>query len=250
MSMVRLRPTDLRDALASNGTSLQFQVQVHVPTTALAGVEALVRWPHPLLGMVGPQEITQLVDQGALHAEFDEWVLGAACTQMAAWQREGVPLPLIGVNVWEATLRKPDFLQLTGAATERAGIAPEMLEIELPRGAALDEGFVAVIGSVRTRGVRVAADVRSLEDMPGIEIDTVKLPYPLTSGIEEPGTRRVLEQVVAAARARNVRVVAEGVESTAQQQAVMAAGCEIMQGYVFGPEASAAEVSTLARRPS
>jgi EAL domain-containing protein (putative c-di-GMP-specific phosphodiesterase class I) len=250
MSVVRLRPTDLRDALASNGTSLQFQVQVHLPTTALAGVEALVRWPHPVLGMVGPQEITQLVDQGALHVEFDQWVLDAACAQMAQWQREGVPLPLISVNVWEATLRKPDFLQMASAATERAGVAPEMLEIELPRGAALEPGFVAAIGSVRTRGIRMAADVRALEDMPTIEVDTVKLPYPLVSTIAEPGSRAVAESIVVAARARGMRVVAEGVETTEQQQAVLATGCETIQGYVFGPEASAAEVSTLARRSS
>jgi EAL domain-containing protein (putative c-di-GMP-specific phosphodiesterase class I) len=250
MSVVRLRPTDLRDALASNGTSLQFQVQVHLPTTTLAGVEALVRWPHPVLGMVGPQEITQLVDQGALHVEFDEWVLGAACAQMALWQREGVPLPSIGVNVWEPTLRKPDFLRLASAATERAGVGPEMLEIELPRGAALEPEFVAVIGSLRTRGIRIAADVRALEDMPPIEIDTVKLPYPLTSAIAEPGSRAVAESIVAAARARKMRVVAEGVETTEQQQAILATGCEIVQGYVFGPEASAAEVSQLARRAS
>lgn len=250
MSVVRLRPTDLRDALASNGTSLQFQVQVHLPSTGLAGVEALVRWPHPVLGMVGPQEINQLVDQGALHSEFDEWVLAAACTQMAQWQREGVPLPLIGVNIWEPTLRKPDFLHLVSAAMERAGIPAEMLEIELPRGAALEPAFVAAIGSVRTRGIRIAADVRALEDMPPIDIDTVKLPYPLTSTIAEPGSRAVAESIVAAARAKGARVVAEGVETTEQQQAVLATGCEIVQGYVFGPEASAAEVSALARPPS
>lgn len=250
MSVVRLRPTDLRDALASDGTSLQFQVQVHLPTSALAGVETLVRWPHPVLGMVGPQEIAQLVDQGGLHSEFDEWVLAAACKQMARWQGEGVPLPLIGVNVWEATLRKPDFLRLASAATERAGIAPEMLEIELPRGAALEPAFVAVIGSVRTRGIRIAADVRALEDMPPIEIDTVKMPYPLISAIAEPGSHAMAASIVAAARARNMRVVAEGVETAEQQQALLGLGCEIVQGYVFGPEASAAEVSQLARRPS
>ena len=250
MAVVRLRPADLEAALDSDGTSLQFQVQVHVPSGTLAGVEALVRWPHPVLGMVGPQEITQLVDQGALHVEFDEWVLGAACAQMALWQREGVPLPSIGVNVWEPTLRKPDFLRLASAATERAGVAPEMLEIELPRGAALEPDLVAVIGSLRTRGIRIAADVRALEDMPHIEIDTVKLPYPLTSRVAEPGSRAVAESIVAAARARKMRVVAEGVETTEQQQAILATGCEIVQGYVFGPEASAAEVSQLARRAS
>lgn len=247
MAVVRLSPADLRDALRSDGTSLQFQVQVHVPSGTLAGAEALVRWPHPVLGMVGPQEITQLVEQGGLHAEFDQWVLRASCAQMAVWQREGVPLPLISVNVWEPTLREPDFLQVVTAAFEGAGTPPEMLELELPRGAALDAAFVPVIGSLRTRGVRVAADARAVEDLPPIDVDTIKLPYRLTSEIEDPANAEVARRIVDAARGRGLRVVAEGVETPGQQAAVLATGCEIVQGYVFGPEASASEVSALAR---
>lgn len=247
MAVVRLRPTDLRDALASDGTSLQFQVQVHLPTSSLAGVEALVRWPHPQLGMVGPQEIVQLVEQGALHGEFDEWVVGAACLQAAAWRKEGVPLPLISVNVFEATLRRRDLLQTVTAALERAGTPPQMLELELPRGAALDPTFVPILGSLRTRGIRVAADARAPEDLPTVDVDTLKLPYALTSRISDPAAAASAAEIFRAASARGMRVVAEGVETTEQQQAVLATGCEIVQGYVFGPEASAAEVSALAR---
>lgn len=249
MAVVHLRPSDLREALASDGTSLQFQVQVHIPTTTLAGVEALVRWPHPVLGMVGPQEIVQLVEQGGLHAEFDAWVLRAACAQAAAWKREGVPLPLISVNVFEPTLLKAGFLQMVSGAVERAGTPPEMLELELPRGAALDASFVPVIGSVRTRGVRVAADARAPEDLPKVAVDTVKLPYRLTSELEDPSRAAAAREIVRRARDRGLRVVAEGVETPEQQAAVLAVGCEIVQGYVFGPESSASEVSALARQP-
>jgi EAL domain-containing protein (putative c-di-GMP-specific phosphodiesterase class I) len=250
MAIVRLRTADLREALASDGTSLQFQVQVHVPTATLAGVEALVRWPHPVYGMIGPQEIVQLVEQGGLHAEFDSWVLRAACAQAAAWRQEGVPLPLISVNVFEPTLRKADFLQTVSAAVEAAGTPPAMLELELPRGSALDASLVAVIGSVRTRGIRVAADARTPEDLPPIQVDTVKLPYRLTSELEDPAQAAKAREIVRSALERGLRVVAEGVETPAQQTAVLAVGCEVVQGYVFGPEVSAAEVSALARRPT
>ena len=91
MAVVRLRPADLLEALRNDGTSLQFQVQVHVPTGTLAGVEALVRWPHFQYGMIGPQEIAQLVMQGGLHEEFDFWVIRAASKQAADWIGEGVP---------------------------------------------------------------------------------------------------------------------------------------------------------------
>lgn len=223
MAVVRLRPSDLRDALRSDGTSLQFQVQVHVPSGTLAGVEALVRWPHYALGMVGPQEIAQLVMQGSLHVEFDEWVIRAASEQARQWIAQGVELPLVSVNVWEQTLRSPEILRMVEGA--------ERLELELPRGAVSDAVHVAMIGSLRTRGVRIAADV-----VPPIDIDTVKLWPPVDA------------MTVQAAKARGLRVVAEGVESAEQQAQALGAGCEIVQGFVFGPEVSAAEVSTLAKR--
>ena len=135
MAVVRLRPADLRDALRSDGTSLQFQVQVHVPTSALSGVEAFVRWPHPVLGMVGPQEIAQLVAQGVLYVAFDEWVIRTATAQAAKWIAAGVALPLISVNVWEETLRSPDLPRILQHA--------ERLELELPRGAVRDPSLAA-----------------------------------------------------------------------------------------------------------
>jgi EAL domain-containing protein (putative c-di-GMP-specific phosphodiesterase class I) len=222
MAIVRIRPADLRSALATDSTSLQFQVQVHVPTGTLAGVEALVRWPHPLYGMVGPQEITQLVIQGSLHVEFDAWVIRTAAAQAAEWIEKGVPLPLVSVNIWGETLRSPELLRLVDGT--------QHLELELPRGAAADTGNTAMIGSLRTRGVRIA-----VEAIPDIDVDTLKLRPPLDAA------------TVAAAKARGLRVVAEGVESEEQQAQALGAGCEIVQGYVFGPEVSAAEVSALAR---
>jgi EAL domain-containing protein (putative c-di-GMP-specific phosphodiesterase class I) len=222
MAVVRLRPADLRSALASDGTSLQFQVQVHVPSGTLAGVEAFVRWPHPQLGMVGPQEIMQLVTAGELQLEFDAWVIRTAAAQAKQWIAGGVPLPLIAVNIWDKTLQSPRLLELVDGT--------EHLELELPRGAGSDPAYVAMIGSVRTRGARVA-----VEALPEVEVDTVKLRHPVDAA------------TVAAARLRGLRVVAEGIESADQQAQALGSGCEIIQGYVFGPEVSASEVSALAR---
>lgn len=222
MAVVRLRPSDLRAALASDGTSLQFQVQVHVPSGTLAGVEALVRWPHPQLGMVGPAEIAQLVIEGGLHESFDAWVVRAASRQAAEWIAAGVALPLVSVNIWEPTLR--------GAGLPRMVEGARHLELELPRGAVRDPAHAAMIGSLRTRGVRIAA-----EAIGDVDIDTLKLRPPIDAA------------TVAAAQAKGLRVVAEGVETPEQREQALAAGCLIVQGYVFGPEVSASEVGALAR---
>jgi len=196
---------------------------VRVPTGTLAGVEALVRWPRRALGMVGPREIAQPVIEGDLHAGFDECVIRAASRQAAQWVAQGVDLPLVAVNVREETPRSADLMRRVDGA--------QRLELELPRGAAADPAHAAMIGSLRTRGARIAAEV-----VPAIDIDTVKLRPPIGPG------------AVQAARARGLRVVAEGVESAEQQAEALTRGCEIVQGFVFGPEVSAAEVSALAKR--
>lgn len=223
MAIVRLRPADLRDALRSDGISLQFGVQVHVSSGTLAGVEALLRWPHPLYGMVGPGEIAQLVMQGGLHVEVDAWVIAAATKQAAQWVAQGVALPLVAVNVWAETLRSAELIRIV-EGTER-------LELELPRGAASEPAHIAMIGSLRTRGARIAAEV-----MPEIDVDTLKLRPPLDAA------------TVAEAKRRGLRVVAEGVETAEEQEQALGAGCEIVQGPIFGPEVSAAEVGALAKR--
>jgi EAL domain-containing protein (putative c-di-GMP-specific phosphodiesterase class I) len=248
MAVVHLRPSDLREALASGGTSLQFQVQVHVPTRTLAGAESLVRWPHPVLGMIGPQEIVQLVDQGGMHSEFDSWIIARSCAQAAAWRGEGVPLPLVAVNVFEVTLRRRTLDRAVETALDAASAPAEMLEIELPRGAGLDTSLATTIAALRARGVRIAVDAREVADIPEIDIDTVKLPLRLTADLADPERSATAKAVVDAAKARGLRVVAEGIETEALRDLVMATGCDIVQGYVFGPEVSAAEVSELATK--
>jgi EAL domain-containing protein (putative c-di-GMP-specific phosphodiesterase class I) len=171
--------------------------------------------------MVGPQEIAQLVTQGDLHVEFDSWVIRTAAAQAAQWIAAGVPLPLIAVNVWDKTLGSDELMRVVEGTRD--------LELEMPRGSAQEPANASTLRALRERGVRIASDSLA------IEIDTVKLRPPLDPAI------------VGLAKTRGLRVVAEGVESADQQAQALSAGCEIVQGYVFGPEVSASEVSALAR---
>ena len=91
MAIVRLRPEDLKRAIAGGTLSLQFQPQVHVPTGKLVGAEAFARWPHPSYGMIGPGEIIALIEQGALHVDFDRWVLTELCAQQNRVRKSGPP---------------------------------------------------------------------------------------------------------------------------------------------------------------
>src|SRR5438046_9563122 len=103
MAIVRLRVAELQQALESGALSLHYQPQVHIKTGKLAGVEAFVRWPHPVHGMIGPGEIIRVVEEARLHVEFDRWVVDAICRQDNKWRTEGVPVPVGPAHVRSET---------------------------------------------------------------------------------------------------------------------------------------------------
>lgn len=247
--MQRLRAADLRKALAEDAVSLHFQVQVHVPSARLAGVEGFVRWPHHALGMLGPTDVVPLVEEGGLHAEFDRWVVRAALGSLARWREERIEVPVVAVNVWPQSLRDESFPGFVHEALERMGADPITLELETPRGAAGDEALRPSLAAIRDLGVRLATDEPvTLET--GLRFDTLKIPFGIvrTLGTEEPDEAGVRARL-AAAGPLGARVVAESVETAAQQDALLALGCEVVQGYLYGPEVDGAGVRGLVQPP-
>src|SRR5437870_5520876 len=157
MAIVRLRSSDLKQALAAGALSLHYQPQVHIKTGKLAGVEAFVRWPHPVHGMIGPGEIIRVVEEARLHVEFDRWVVGAICRQAKKWRAEGVPVPVVAATVWSETLRRPDALRLIDALAE-TGVDPKMIEIECPRGSTVDPDLTRALVKIHSPGRRRASE--------------------------------------------------------------------------------------------
>ena len=256
MAIVRLRPEDLRRAIAEDTLSLQFQPQVHAPTGRLVGAEAFVRWPHPSYGLIGPGEVIPLVEQGAFHVEFDRWVLGAVCAQVARWMTEGFDVPVVAANVWAHTLRSADVVDLVREAVMRAGVPASVLEIECPRGTVGDESLAGPARRLRVLGVRVASeDFGDVALAPAArDFSTLKVAYPVVRDLNagDPAARAAVEAIVNAAHVvrtttpGGVRVAADSVETPQQESALVELGCDIVQGYLYGPEVSAAELRQLA----
>src|SRR2546430_15449949 len=107
MATVRLNSSDLKQALGSGTLSVHYQPQVDVKTGKLAGVEAFVRWPHAVHGMLGPSDIIPLVEQAGLHVEFDRWVVGAICRQAKKWRAGGGALAGGAADGWGGKARRP-----------------------------------------------------------------------------------------------------------------------------------------------
>ena len=248
MAIVRLRSSELKQALATDKLSLHYQPQVHVRTGRLAGVEAFVRWPHPTHGMIGPGEIIRVVDEAGLHVEFDRWVVRAICLQAKRWRADGVPVPVVAANVWSATLRRPDALKLIDALAE-TGVDPKTIEIECPRGSTADPDLTRALVKIHSLGVRLASEEYASATHPRAQLtfDTFKIPFPISR--DHAANAKAIVAVVAEAGAVGARVVADSVESVEQERALASLGVEIVQGYLYGPEVVPAELRTLITRP-
>jgi EAL domain-containing protein (putative c-di-GMP-specific phosphodiesterase class I) len=237
MAFTRLRSEDLAHAIATDGLSLHYLLQVRLATGAIDGVECFVRWPHPAVGLVGPGEISDLLEQGGLHGAFDQWVVRTACAQLGAWRERGVTVPLASVSVWGATLGDRRAADGIVAAVRAAGAEPGQLEIKVPRGL-LDH---PTVGDLAAAGVRLATDEIPEGAAPGLRTIKVRL-----DTVREVDDRtRAIGKVVDAARRLGARVVADGVETQQQEDALRALGVDVAQGYLYSPEVSAEEIVSL-----
>ncbi|HKW79206.1 MAG TPA: EAL domain-containing protein [Candidatus Limnocylindria bacterium] len=250
MAIVRLRPGELKRAIAENALSLQFQPQVHTPTGKLVGAEAFVRWPHPSYGMIGPGDIVALVEQGALHVEFDRWVVTAVCAQIKRWRSEGFDVAIVAANLWAQTLRSKEGVEAVSHIVKQSDAPVGSLEIECPRGTIGDPALKDAAKRLRKLGVRVASEefADRAAAASAKEYDTLKIGYPIAREITLAGSTSAaaVSAIVDAARGSGGRVVADSVESPDQEDALLTLGCEIVQGYLYGPEVSAAELKQLA----
>lgn len=224
--------------------SLHYQPQIEIRTGHLSGVEAFVRWPHPIHGMIGPGEIIRLVEDTRLHVEFDRWVVGAICRQAKTWRSTGVHVPVVAANVWSETLRRPDALRLIDALAE-TGVDPKTIEIECPRGSTVDPDLTRALLKIQSLGVRLASEEPAIGARRSgqVRFNTLKIPFPLSR--EYVTNAKAIAAVVEEASTIGARVVADSVESTEQERALAELGVEIVQGYLYGPEVAPAELHTL-----
>ena len=248
MAIVRLRAVELKQALETGALTVHYQPQVEIKTGKLAGVEAFVRWPHAVHGMIGPSDIIPVVDQAGLHVEFDRWVVGAICRQAMKWRADGITVPIVAANIWSETLRRPDALRLVDALAETR-VDPTSIELECPRGSTVDPQVTKTLVAIKALGVRLASEEYATGARPRwiLSFDTFKIPYPISR--DHAANAHAIEGAVAEARRTGARVVADSVESAEQEEALASLGVEIVQGYLYGPEVAPAELHTLITRP-
>lgn len=241
---------DLRDALDHDELAVYFQPQAQLASGCLSGMEALVRWQHPHMGMLSPVNFIPLAEErGLIHAIGDR-VLDLALAQLAAWDAEGLTIPRLAINVSPVELRT-GYVERVRAALARHGIAATRLELEITETALTADGIevMRILNTLRAHGISIAVDdfgvgYSSLGQLRRLPIDALKIDRSFVSEIHLSGQdAAIVEAVVTMARALGLRTVAEGTEAEQQRLVVADLGCDCVQGYLLGRPMPGAEVA-------
>jgi diguanylate cyclase (GGDEF)-like protein/PAS domain S-box-containing protein len=242
---------DLRGALLAGQFELHYQPQVCATSSRILGVEALIRWRHPERGLIPPLKFIPIAEETGVIEAIGAWVLDEACRQKAAWRDAGFGLKHVAVNLSAYQLRSPDLLKQVKDAIARNDLDPGELELEITESVAMDdpERAIGQLRALRDAGVELAIDdfgtgYSSLAYLKLLPIHTLKLDRAFVRDIEsDENDAAISAATLALAKNLGLRVVAEGVETTAQKDFLAGHGCNLLQGYLFGKPAAAGELT-------
>lgn len=239
--------TALRMALERHELTLFYQPQFDLLQQTVSGVEALLRWDHAEFGRIMPDMFIPLAEESGLIVPIGTWVLHEACRQGAAWRRAGLPALRIAVNVSARQFAQDNFVAEVASALERSGMPPELLELEVTESAVMhDINTVSErLRLIRQMGVRVTIDdfgvgyssLAYLRTLPvdGLKIDRSFIADLTAQAVSKKTSAAMVATIITLARALEVDVAAEGVETAAQLTQLYGQGCDRVQGYLFAP---------------
>ncbi len=232
---------DLREGLAKQQFLLHYQPQID-HTGALFGVEALVRWQHPQRGLVPPGSFIGLAEVSGLIEPLGLWILRSACQQIKAWSTDPERQHLlVAVNISARQLHHPEFVQQVAAVLQETGADPQRLELELTESHLVEdvEGATAKMHSLKARGVRLSLDdfgtgYSSLNYLKRLPLDQLKIDQSFVRDLLlDANDLSIVKAIVDMGRNLGLDVLAEGVETQAQHDMLLQAGCKRFQGYLF-----------------
>jgi diguanylate cyclase (GGDEF)-like protein/PAS domain S-box-containing protein len=248
--------TSLRRGLERNEFFLHYQAKLDLNTGKITGVEALVRWQHPEIGVVPPGQFIPLAEETGLIVPIGKWVLNTACTQNAAWQREGLPPLRMAVNLSARQFADENLLEDIAAALRESGMRAELLELELTESMVMQNAERAgkVFAEIKKMGVRLAIDdfgvgYSSLTHLKRFPIDTLKVDRSFIRDIpQDSEDKAITEAIIAMGKSLHLTVVAEGVETLEQQTFLHDHDCDEMQGFYFSKPIASDQFAELLRR--
>ena len=237
-----LMENDLRQAIERDELELHFQPQVTLATGKIPGVEALIRWRHPVRGLIPPAQFIPVAEESGLIVALGEWVLRQAFRQIQSWQKLGIVPPLrISINISALQFHRREFPAFLKARIEEFGIDPLLVELELTESALMRhvDDVLLTLEEIKALGVSLAIDdfgtgFSSLSYLRRFPIDRLKIDQSFVRDIHcTPVNESIARAIVALANSLSLDVIAEGIEKPAEQAVLERIGCTEGQGYLF-----------------
>jgi diguanylate cyclase (GGDEF)-like protein/PAS domain S-box-containing protein len=244
---------NLRQALESDEFFLEYQPQIDIETGTITGLEALIRWRHPELGLVPPDRFISIAENNGLIVPIGEWVLKTACAQAKKWQDDGLAPVTVAVNVSAVQFRQEGFADLVKQVLAETGLAPEYLELELTETLLLSNVDVvfATLQDLKDVGLQLAIDdfgtgYSSLSYLKQFPVGKLKIDRSFIRDIaSDVDDAAITTAIISMAKSLHLKVIAEGVETEAQMSFLREGRCDEMQGYYFSKPISPDEAAAL-----
>ena len=243
---------DLRHAQARGELSLAYQPVVATVDGTVTGVEALVRWTHPIRGAVPTATVVEIAEQTGLSTDIGAWVLHQACTDLVGWTRAHRDAPLdVAVNVSTRQLVHPDFPDLVASTLRRTGADPAQVVLEMTESVVINDRdrVLSALIDLKALGVRLALNdfgtgYSSLSYLRRLPVDIVKIDQGFIADLDDtPGGGAIIAAVATLAHVLGLAVIAKGVETTDQHHQVQALGCDLAQGHLYAHPQPAADIA-------
>jgi diguanylate cyclase (GGDEF)-like protein len=246
----------LHEATAKDQFALHYQPKIELSSGHVVGVEALLRWNHPELGLQSPARFIPIAERTGLIVEIGEWVLREACRQYSEWRRNASPLVPIAVNVSAVQFARSNVFATISRAIAEFDVPAEAIQIEITEGLLVDctDELIAELRNIRALGIGIALDdfgtgFSSLAYLQRLPLSILKVDQTFVrGGLKNERDAAIVRSIVQLARHLDMRTVAEGVETKDQLAFVREAGCEEAQGYLFSPPLLAADFAWFAGR--
>lgn len=233
--------TCLQKALERQEFVLHYQPQINLKTGRVIGVEALIRWDSPELGMVSPQRFIPLAEETGLIVPISDWVLKEACRQAAAWRSAGMPDIVVAVNLSAVQFLNGDVVSSVKQALEQATLDPAFLELEMTESAFIKDtaSVLVTVHDLKALGLTLSIDdfgtgYSSLSYLKRLEVDKVKIDQSFIRDITvDANSGAIVNAIVQMASSLGLTTIAEGVETESALEAVRKCGCDEVQGYYY-----------------
>jgi diguanylate cyclase (GGDEF)-like protein/PAS domain S-box-containing protein len=239
--------SNLRPGLERSEFFVQYQPQVAIHDFHLVGMEALIRWQHPSLGLLYPSEFINLAEESGFIIALGDWVLRTGCAQNKAWQDAGLTPMRLSVNFSARQFQQPTFISDVAQILKDTNLDPRWLELELTESSIMKDPEQAIekLHELKLMGIKVAVDdfgtgYSSLNYLKRFPIDTLKIDKSFVSDVcKDPHDTAIVRAIINLGHALDVTVIAEGVETKEQLQYLSALECDAVQGFLFSKALSA-----------